>query len=173
MQQRHTVQGHIADDFALDQFLSLLIKFRVILLQDAAVLYTKHPTLVLFNFHPFNTPIFCEWAETLLTIISNAEAAARHQFLSPPDHYASSLCRMMTTINIEQQCEHLAHSKQYKTLSTQIESLTSMVTMDILPKGPRGQGWRSLNVTATCEFLALSHAAPHSFEQSLQLVQIH
>ncbi|PBK93487.1 hypothetical protein ARMGADRAFT_1079802 [Armillaria gallica] len=94
-------------------------------------------------------PIFHKWAATSLTIISNAEAAACHQFSSLPDHYASSLHGMMTTINIEQQCEHLAHSEQYKTLSMQIESLTSMVTTDILPKGPHGQSRCSLHITAT------------------------
>ncbi len=115
-------------------------------------MYTTHPTLALFNFHPFNMPVFCEWAEMSSAIIANAEAAARHQFSTLPDHYAVSLRGMMTTINMEQQRERLAHSQQYKTLSTQIESLTSMVTTDILPgNSARHHGRRSHRVTATCE----------------------
>ncbi|PBK65749.1 hypothetical protein ARMSODRAFT_978191 [Armillaria solidipes] len=149
LQQRHMTHGHVADNFALDQFLSILIKFHIILLQDAAMLYVTHCTLALFNFHPFNISVFHEWADLSSAIVANAEAAACHQFLTLPDHYARSLRGMMTTINMEQQHECLTHSQQYKTLSMQIESLASMVTTDILPKGAHHHGRCNHYVTAT------------------------
>lgn len=121
LKHRRDTIGRIAEDYALDQFLKLLIRLRHILLQDAAVLYTKYPTSGIFNHAPFNSPRFREFAATSTSIISEAAAAFRLQTQNLPQHYANSLQGIFTTTTIQNQ-------QHYANTDARIQQLTELVS---------------------------------------------
>ena len=53
LQQQEAALGHAGRDIALKGFLRLLVWLRRVLIQDAAVLFTKDPTCPIFGFPPF------------------------------------------------------------------------------------------------------------------------
>jgi len=93
--------GHAAKDSALSSFLNLLIQLRCILLQDVAVLYSKHPNLPFLNFAPFNTLQFREFALSSLAIIKRAEDEARHRLETLPETLATSMHGILMTASIQ------------------------------------------------------------------------
>ncbi|KAG1874883.1 hypothetical protein F4604DRAFT_1925032 [Suillus subluteus] len=78
--------SQLATDIALHQFLSVLLWFRLVLLQDAALLYTKHPKIPMFRFKPFNTQCFWDYAHDAVQAVMQAEEQARMAFHNLPQH---------------------------------------------------------------------------------------
>ncbi|KAJ7750712.1 hypothetical protein DFH07DRAFT_1034092 [Mycena maculata] len=70
-------QSPFARDIALHQFLKLLIWFRLLILQDSALLYTKYPQSPLFTYPPFNSPRFRGFAASSVDRIQDVEARGR------------------------------------------------------------------------------------------------
>ncbi|KAJ3846018.1 hypothetical protein EV368DRAFT_9387, partial [Lentinula lateritia] len=60
--ERRLLCGKQAEDYSLDQLLHLLVYLRVILLQDAALIYVEHPESHVFKYAPFDSAIFRDWA---------------------------------------------------------------------------------------------------------------
>ncbi|TFY74023.1 hypothetical protein EWM64_g9989 [Hericium alpestre] len=56
-------QSCLAIDIALESFLKVLLWFRRVLLQDAAILYCRNSTYPIFNLPPFNSQAFRNFAE--------------------------------------------------------------------------------------------------------------
>lgn len=125
---RRSKHGRLAEDYALDQSLQLLVRFRRILLQDAAVLFVRYPQSGIFNFAPFNNITFRKFASESVAIVDAAEQAARHQFANLPEHIVGSLRGIVTANNIEQRRDRAEHSEQYRVLSTHVQELTNVVT---------------------------------------------
>ena len=103
LQERRQSIGKNGEDYALKHFLHLLIRFRRIILQDAAVLFSKYPESPFFNFAPFNSPEFRAWASTSTRIIEAAVKKSPHQLEQLPEAIAASFNGVMTTHNIQQE----------------------------------------------------------------------
>jgi hypothetical protein len=65
-----------AKDISLRQFLTTLIWFCCVLIQDMTVLYTQTPDAPIFKTAPFNLITFREFAATSISAIHLAEEAA-------------------------------------------------------------------------------------------------
>ncbi|KAG2095326.1 hypothetical protein BD769DRAFT_1394918 [Suillus cothurnatus] len=86
----HTQHSQLTTDIALHQFLSVLLWFRLVLLQDAALLYTKHPKIPVFCFKPFNTQCFQDYAHEAIQVVMQAE----------------DLKGLVTSMTLDQQAQH-------------------------------------------------------------------
>ena len=89
--QEHVCESSLVTDIALKQFLSVLSWFRTVLLQDGAVLYSQHPKLPVFRFHPFDTPQFWSFAAQSVQQVANAEETSWIAFQNLPQHLITSL----------------------------------------------------------------------------------
>lgn len=99
--QRLKDHGPKATDYALKNFLTLLIELRTIILQDGAVLFVKHPDFSLWKFPPFNTPMFAEFAFTSTAVLAEVEIRARQNLESLPQTIASTMKGILSTISIQ------------------------------------------------------------------------
>jgi hypothetical protein len=90
LQERRS-SNQFAVDIALWQFLHLLMWFRVVLLQDAAVLFMRYPQCSLFKYLPFSTPTFHDYASASVSRIDLAEQEARLALQRLPENVASSV----------------------------------------------------------------------------------
>jgi hypothetical protein len=123
LQTRFRQDGHKSNDMALRNFLRLLIDFRLVILQDAAVLYSRYPDISLFKFEPFNTPTFKEFAALSITRIDEAEKAARLHYQNLPEHFAASLRGVMQTSEIERKQTEAAMLDHITSLTNVVQSL--------------------------------------------------
>jgi len=80
-----------SQDVALQHFLHLLVWLRIVLLQDAAILYTKYPDANIFAYAPFNTPVFRTFATSSTAAIEEVEEAAHLAFKDCPENLARGL----------------------------------------------------------------------------------
>ena len=94
--------GRKALDYALKHFLDTLVTLRTVLLQDAAVLYAKHPECAVWKFKPFNTTAFAEFARTSTVVLYNAELDAKRKLQSLPETVAGSMRGIVESIDIQQ-----------------------------------------------------------------------
>jgi hypothetical protein len=92
--------NRLAKDIALRQFLTTLIWFRRVLIQDMAVLYTQAPDAPIFKTAPFNLITFREFAATSTAAIHLAEKAARLAFQNLPEHLVASMRGALVTQNL-------------------------------------------------------------------------
>lgn len=135
LQKRHDTLGQLGDDYALDQFLILLKYLRTVLVQDAAVLYTKYSQSGIFRHAPFNTPHFREFAASSTGQIQAAEEAARHQFENLPEHLIASLRGIVITTNLEQHREREECQLQFDELAAQNQMLINLMQELSNPSG--------------------------------------
>ena len=97
-------RGHRhSQDVALQHFLHLLVWLRVVLLQDAAILYTKYPDANIFTYPPFNTPVFHAFAASSTARIDEIEEAARLAFKNCPETLARGLRGAIAAVQLENQ----------------------------------------------------------------------
>jgi len=101
-----TQHSQLATDIALRQFLSVLLWFRLVLLQDATLLYTKHPEIPVFRFKPFNTQCFRDYAHEAVQAVMQAEEQARMAFHNLPQHLVCSLKGLVTSMTLDQRAQH-------------------------------------------------------------------
>lgn len=102
LKQRQELLGKVATDVTLSEFLSLLQRLRLVILQDAAVLSKKYPSCALFSYPPFNTSQFSEFASGAAAIIQQAEDDSREQLSALPEAMAASLRGIVTNSHIQQ-----------------------------------------------------------------------
>ena len=86
LDQRIQNTGRCAADYALCNFLRLLVWFRRVLMQDAAVIYHSHPSCQIFDFAPFNTPTFKQFSAAAPIAIVEAEQAASIALQNLPEN---------------------------------------------------------------------------------------
>ncbi len=103
LESRRNEAGRKADDPRLLHLLNLLIFFRNVILQDAAILYSKYPNCPLFDYHPFTTPLFHSFAMTIGPLLEAAETEARHRLENLPEQFTASLRGIVTTFTLENQ----------------------------------------------------------------------
>jgi hypothetical protein len=143
-----------ARDFALDNFLCLLMWLRWVLLQDAAVLYSAHPSCPIFHFAPFTSPLFRDFASDALPTILKAEKAADLMFQKLPEHMVQSVKGVATHVSLAQQ-QHQAQFKGWQSaMSDQYSRLEGMMGMMLGSKAPRKRGKLGMSCHVTQCFFA-------------------
>jgi len=89
----------------------------VVLVQDAAVLFSRYPTCPIFHFAPFTYPSFTTFFANATALIVAAEKA-RLAFHNLPDHMARSMrgyatdLQMMQEQNYNKVCERLCELQE-------------------------------------------------------------
>lgn len=119
--------GKRADDFALAQFLDLLIVFRRILLQDSAILFVQYPEWPMWNYLPFNLPLFHDFAHTSTEIIRAAEEQSRANLAAIPHNVAESFRGTATTVHLKQEAHQAESRGMFDALTERIDVLTAVL----------------------------------------------
>ena len=125
LQQRRS-SNRLAIDIALWQFLHLLTWLRLVLLQDAAILFMQHPECSIFKYAPFNTNTFHTFAAQSISQIKLAQEEARLALQNLPENVASSVRGAVTGFSLEQKCEHEANKVYQDKLLAQLAYLTEL-----------------------------------------------
>ncbi|KAG6374908.1 hypothetical protein JVT61DRAFT_3641 [Boletus reticuloceps] len=136
--QEHVHDSSLAINIALKQLLSVLAWFYTVLLQDSAILYSQHPELPVFQFHPFNTPWFHTFANQSVQQVASVEEASQLAFQNLPQHLIVSLQGIITNLSLEQQAENKALC-----LEVQQHIATQDVLLAQLVAGQRARGQRA------------------------------
>lgn len=108
--------GPKATDYALKNFLMLLIELRVILLQDAAVLFVKHPGLSIWKYPPFNTPEFSAFSCTSTLLLAEAELRARQNLEALPQTISMSMKGILASISIQRDQDRSAMEQRFDSM---------------------------------------------------------
>ncbi|KAF7324058.1 hypothetical protein MKEN_00628200 [Mycena kentingensis (nom. inval.)] len=95
-----------ARDIALRNFLTTLVWFRTVIVQDAALLYANYPSLPIFAWAPFNSNEYRAFAMTARETIATAEAEVELSLKNLPVHVAHTFQAVTTRLVLEQKLEH-------------------------------------------------------------------
>ncbi|KAF4609994.1 hypothetical protein D9613_010503 [Agrocybe pediades] len=117
--------GAKAVDHALRHFLALLKEMRVILLQDAAVLFQKYPDIAMWKYAPFNSVEFRDFSKQSCVILERAAVEAVENFKRLPDQVAATLRASIETIQIQRRLEHEDLSSQLMYMREMLRSNTN------------------------------------------------
>ncbi|KAF4621784.1 hypothetical protein D9613_012121 [Agrocybe pediades] len=98
--------GPKAVDIALRHFLDLVAYLRVVLIQDAAILYQKHPNNALWNYAPFNGNEFRDFSQQSHKIIEQAALEATENFKRLPEQVAATIHATLESSQIQRRLEH-------------------------------------------------------------------
>lgn len=149
-------------DIALRQFLSVLVWFRVVILQDAAVLYSQHPHLSFFTFRPFNSPAFHDFAASSAATIAHAESKARLAYENMPEHLIAGLRGTYADLRMEQRKEQENNARQLGDLRQQYSQLEGLLMqlVESKPKGRKGKGMCLFFCVSSCANLLCTAALP-------------
>jgi hypothetical protein len=135
--KERTQRSQLATDIALRQFLSVLLWFRLVLLQDAALLFAKHPELSMFRFKPFNAQRFRDYAGDAVQAVARAEEQARMAFNNLPEHLVSSLKGLVTSMTLDQQAQRAENEALRAEVRCHMETQSALLTE--LASGSRGR----------------------------------
>jgi hypothetical protein len=116
-----------ARDISLRNFLGLLIWLRTVVVQDAAVLYTRHPSASLFQYPPFNTQPFHDFAATATNVIAKAERDVALALEKLPENIAKTFSATMSRLAIDQQLERESSKAYHDEMKSQITFLQGLV----------------------------------------------
>jgi hypothetical protein len=131
-EERYKARGKAGQDHALTSFLSLLVSFRRILLQDAAILYTCHPNFPIFQYPPFSTAEFRQFSASASSTIRLAEEAARHRLEHLPETMAMSLRGIITTSAMQQEIVRQSIEATHIRIDNNIGLVKAMVEASIM-----------------------------------------
>jgi Centromere DNA-binding protein complex CBF3 subunit, domain 2 len=118
-----------ARDYALKHFLGLLSWFRLVLLQDAAVLSNSYGSLPIFGYPPFNTAKFHLFASTSMAVMAQAVADAKLALQNLPDQYAHTFQGLITNSNMEQQQIYAEQNRRIAMLTQTVEKMSALLEM--------------------------------------------
>ncbi|TEB25581.1 hypothetical protein FA13DRAFT_1796293 [Coprinellus micaceus] len=106
----------------------MLAYFRQVLLQDAAVLATKHRSkFLLLNYRPFNTPEFRECAEASTMMIARVELEVRESLQNLPAVPAKSMTGVVESMRIENRGSHCVLLQQNQDMRRDVFQAISYV----------------------------------------------
>jgi len=114
------------------------------------VLYARHSDLPIFQFQPFNTPRFKEFATASVNDIARAEGEARLAFENLPEHVICSLWGLVTTLTLEQQAQHAESETLRAEVRTYLEGQNALLAKLAHTPKARGHGSKS-RVTSQLE----------------------
>ncbi len=124
--------GRKATDYVLKNFLEVLAWFRTIILQDAAVLFSKYPKCALWTFAPFNTCEFQDFAKSSISILARAEEEARRKLERLPETVATSMRGVVEAMEIRQ-------NQDRSDINTKLDYVQSLILSHVSSK-PRTKG---------------------------------
>jgi hypothetical protein len=110
-------------DISLKNFLNFLVWCRSILLQDLAVLYQDHPESAVFQFSPFNTQQFYEYAQDFQEQLRLLRAKSLKALASYPEDLVGDL----RSILITQQLENLTRDRTFSSRMDGLEIKLDLV----------------------------------------------
>ena len=119
-----------AHDFALKHFLELLQWFRLVLLQDAAVLSTSYHGLSILHYPPFNTSAFYTFAKSSTATIAQAEEDAQLALHNLPQNIAHSFRGMVAGVTLEQQHIDAAQNQEIACLTETVQQMMGIIQME-------------------------------------------
>jgi len=123
LDEREHYLGHVGRDTAPRGFLQLLKWFRLVLLQDAAVLFTLRPSCAIFSFAPFRSTLFREFALRSTSLIQQAHEDSQLALQHLPHQYAQSMQGFVLTTRLAQEHASQQHSEQLAEMQLQISHL--------------------------------------------------
>ncbi|KAJ3536673.1 hypothetical protein NMY22_g5932 [Coprinellus aureogranulatus] len=127
----------VARDIALSNFLETLKWFRVVLLQDVAVLSHKHPNMGILKHAPFNSQAFREFAQSAGPIVQKAEEDARHALKNMPEDYTQSVIGLMETTQIRQDTAFSELQRSHDALLAEVVMMREDMSQLVKPQGSR------------------------------------
>ncbi|KAK7048472.1 hypothetical protein R3P38DRAFT_2687704 [Favolaschia claudopus] len=119
--------NRMARDIALRHFLGLLVWLRRVVVQDAAVLYVRHPAAPIFQYPPFNSSSFRTFALQSTAAITKAENEVALALEKLPHHIASTFTSAMARLSIDQELERRANQTHQQELKSQLLQLQELI----------------------------------------------
>ena len=124
-------------DIALFQFLRTLRFFRRILVQDMAVLFARNPSALIFQYHPFNTTVFREFAAAAPAVIEEAERKAQLALKNLPENIARTFQGAVATVDIAMQQDRALNDSRYEHLMQSFDALKTFIDESLNGTAPR------------------------------------
>lgn len=124
-----------ARDIALRQLFKLLIWFRTVILQDGAILYKKYPNTALFNYPPFNSLEFWQFATASVNRLAQIEAEANLALKNLPQNLVRGFQGAMAGISLAQRAERDETRAYIQRLESQIQLLIQQFSAQTTGKG--------------------------------------
>ena len=149
--------GRRAADYALRNFLRLLLWFRRVLLQDAAIIYHSCPGCHIFGFAPFNTPVFKQFSATAPATIIDAEQAASVALQNLPEHVVRSVRGIVTDVNMSQRQQNEEMQELKSTVMSEMNSIKDMLALALRSKQGRKLNQKGLFLISLEKVLGLIH----------------
>jgi hypothetical protein len=149
--------GRRANDYALRNFLLLLVWFRRVLLQDAAVIYHSHPSCQIFGFAPFNTTAFKQFSAAAPASIVEAEQAASIALQNLPEHMVRSVRGIITDVNMSQHQQSNEMQELKNTVANEMSSIKDMLALALGSKQGRKPNQKGQFLTLSVILASLTH----------------
>ena len=127
--EKHGIHGR---DNSLVLFLNLLIFLRKVLLQDAAVLFSRYPDFPLFKYPPFNSSKFHEFSATSSQIINAAEHDVNHRLDALPEDIATTFRSSMMTTAMHLERDRLAREASNARLEERMDVIQNIAKVSLL-----------------------------------------
>ncbi|KAK7024129.1 hypothetical protein R3P38DRAFT_3270510 [Favolaschia claudopus] len=119
--------NRMARDIALRHFLGLLIWLRTVIVQDAAVLYVRHPTAAIFQYPPFNSSPFRNFATQSTAAIAKAEKEVALALEKLPQNIANTFNAAMSRLAIDQEIERQTNQVYQDDLKSKLSVLQDLI----------------------------------------------
>lgn len=110
-----------ARDIALRQLFKLLVWFRTVVLQDSAILYKKYPDSPLFNYPPFNSLVFRQFATVSVARLAEIEAQASLRLKNLPQNLVRGFQGAIAGVSLAQRVERDETRAYIECLECQIQ----------------------------------------------------
>lgn len=122
-----TQSNPLCQDIALRQFLQLLQWFRIVLLQDLAVIYAINPSCSIFQYPPFTLTTFKTFAESSKVLLKVAECNAEQALKTLPDTMAQSMRGLVQSLTQEQYHSRERSDAQWTLINSKLENMEALV----------------------------------------------
>lgn len=121
-------ENPLARDIALHQFFKLLVWFRILLLQDCALLYMQNPQSPLFTYPPFNSTVFREFAASSVDRIADVEARGRLAVKNLPQNLVRGFQGAVSSLTMAQRAGHDEMRSRVLGLEAQLRAMAQHIT---------------------------------------------
>jgi hypothetical protein len=148
-------ENSFARDIALRQLFKLLVWFRTIILQDCAILSKKYPDAPLFNYPPFNSLEFKQFATAAVERLTDIEAQANSELKNLLQNLVRGFRGAIAGVSLAQRAERDETRAYIQRLESQIQLLTQQFA-EPASMG-KGKGRRSV---------AAAHITPGKLQKS-------
>jgi hypothetical protein len=117
-----------ARDYMLEELFKVLLWFRMVILQDAAILSCRYPGCQLWNYPPFNTDHFRSYASASEELLAIAEREGEARLNRLPDAVATSFRGIITSQAVEQRRDRSLNEQSFQRLENHMGALTMALT---------------------------------------------